>query len=302
MPFRVRDLDLPKYLNDSEHWREVYEGLIVPAIKDAGLQAERDDDDYTTRLVGEGIWSKIEQADLVLCDMSSHNPNVHLELGWAMRSDKKLVLIKDEVTTFNFDLNQYYTFEYSSRLQPSALRVSIKELSKVIKSTLNDDVLNYSMVSKLALRKRVVEAASEGSLEVRMLQEILVEIRSIRTQGLKSGFTMDRPPNVFLKITHPSELKEKLIGTTWRKKEGLEEILFTSTDTFAYTSVGTQKWLVNDFSFDAKTGIMNLTWRHDNFQSTCRFDSVYSQFTEHNGEVWYLIAVEPFIHPSFISD
>ena len=93
MPFTVREVDLPKYQNDPDHWREVYQGLIVPAIKQAGLRVQRDDEDYSTRLVGEGIWSKIEQADLVLCDMSSHNPNVHLELGWAMRSDKKMVLI-----------------------------------------------------------------------------------------------------------------------------------------------------------------------------------------------------------------
>ena len=65
MPFRVREDDLPKYHNDSGHWNEVYEGLIVPAINEAGMQPQRDDDDYTTRLITEGIWSKIEEADLV---------------------------------------------------------------------------------------------------------------------------------------------------------------------------------------------------------------------------------------------
>ena len=135
MPFTVRETDLPKYHNDPDHWREVYQGLIVPAITQSGLRAQRDDDDYSTRLVAEGVWSKIEQADLVLRDMSSHNPNVHLELGWAMRADKKIVLVKDEVTSFNFDLNQYYTYEYSSRLQPTAVQNSVNELSKVIRAT-----------------------------------------------------------------------------------------------------------------------------------------------------------------------
>jgi len=299
MPFTVREADQPKYHNDTEHWREVYQGLIIPAIKEAGLRAQRDDDDYSTRLVGEGIWSKIEQADLVLCDMSSHNPNVHLELGWAMRADKKIVLIKDDVTSFNFDLNQYYTYEYSSRLQPTALQESVRELSKVIKATLMDDVSNYSMVAKLALQKRAVDAALEGSLEVELLQKMRGELRSLKRQGPRTNFPVDDTTRVFLEILHPSELPEKLIGTTWRKKNGLEEILFISTQTFAYCSVGTQKWLNNDMSFDATFGFMELSWKHDNYRSRCRFEASYTQFSEQDGERWFLIAKEPFVHPSF---
>ena len=302
MPFRVRDMDLPRYNNDPEHWREVYEGLIVPAIKDAGLQAQRDDDDYATRLVAEGIWSKIEQAELVLCDMSSHNPNVHLELGWAMRSDKKIVLIQDEVTSYSFDLNQYYTCNYSSRLQPTELRKSVSNLSKVIISTLNEDVSNYSMVAKLGLQRQAVDAVEEGNIEVKMLQEVLGEVRSLRFQGLKSGYPKEYPSNVFLKIVHSSELPNKIIGSTWRKRDGLEEIYFLSNETFAYTSVGMQKWLVNDVSFEMNRGLMKLTWRHDNYLSRCNFDSSYSQFTEDNGEKWFLIASEPYTHPSFNRD
>jgi hypothetical protein len=299
MPFTVRETDLSTYQNDREHWREVYQGLIVPAINQSGCRALRDDDDYSARLVAEGVWSKIEQADLVLCDMSSHNPNVHLELGWAMRADKKIVLIKDDVTSFNFDLNQYYTFEYSSRLQPTALQNSVKELSKIIEATLADSVSNYSMVAKLALRQRAVEAASGGNLEVELLQEVLGEVRLLKRQRNKGAFPIEEVQRAFLEVPDPSELPERLIGTTWRKRNGLEEILFLSEDTFAYCSVGIQQWLLNDVSFDTTSGTMELTWRHDGYLAHCHFDTGHSYFTESNGETWFLIAKKPFIHPSF---
>jgi hypothetical protein len=121
MPFTIRDYDLPKYSNDKNHWNEVYRGLILPAVSKAGLQCERDDDDSTSRLITENIWQKIEQCDVVLCDLSAHNPNVYLELGWTLRADKRFVLIKDDITNFNFDLNQIYTYEYSHLLQPSSI-------------------------------------------------------------------------------------------------------------------------------------------------------------------------------------
>ena len=44
MPFTVRDIDRERYV-DPNHWNEVYEGLILPAIEEAGLQADRDDAD-----------------------------------------------------------------------------------------------------------------------------------------------------------------------------------------------------------------------------------------------------------------
>ena len=301
MPFKVREADLPKYGNDPEHWREVYQGLIVPSIRESGLRAQRDDDDYSTRLVSEGIWSKIEQADLVLCDLSSHNPNVHLELGWAMRADKKIVLIKDEKTSFNFDLNQYYTYEYSSRLQPTTLQASVKELSKVILATLADDASNYSMVAKIDLHKRARDAALEGSVEAELLQELLGEVRLLKRPGQRGFLPVEDEPRPRLDIRHPSQLPVKLVGTTWRKKSGMEEILFVSEQEFAYCSVGTRKWLDNDVKFDATSGIMELRWRHDGYQSLCRFNAGYSQFTEDNGERWFLIAKGPYIHPSFLT-
>lgn len=299
MPFTVRDFDLPKYQNDRGHWREVYQGLIVPAVTQSGLRVQRDDEDYSTRLVAEGIWSKIEQADLVLCDMSSHNPNVHLELGWAMRADKKIVLIKDELTSFNFDLNQYYTYEYSSRLQPMGLQAAVKELSKVIGATLADNARNYSMVMKMALRQRADDAASSGNVEVELLQEVLGEVRLLKRQKEKGTLPVEEGPRMLLSVSQPAKLPEALIGSTWRKKGGLEEVLFLSEERFAYSSVGIQKWIENDYIFDPTKETMVLTWKHDGYRSPCRFDAGYSQFAENNGERWFLVARRPFAHASF---
>jgi hypothetical protein len=89
MPFSVREGDLQRY-GDTAHWSEVYQGLIVPAVREVGLVCERDDEDVASRLITDNIWRKLEDADVVLCDLSAHNPNVYLELGWALRADKRL--------------------------------------------------------------------------------------------------------------------------------------------------------------------------------------------------------------------
>ena len=177
MPFSVTESDLSRYSGDKDHWTEVYRGLIAPAVRSAGLQCERSDDDIRTRLIADTVWRKIEDADVILCDLSANNPNVHLELGWALRADKRFVLMKDDLTHFNFDLGQFFTFQYSHRLQPTALARAVSELADILRATLADASRQYSLLSKLDLRLRAVEAVRDGNVEVGLLRELLAEVR-----------------------------------------------------------------------------------------------------------------------------
>ena len=109
MPFSVRPSELSLYDQDESHWIEVYDGLIAPALRKAEFSFERDDEDKQSRIITDQIWQKIETADLILADISSSNPNVFLELGWALRADKKFILMKDDITDFQFDTRSIYT-------------------------------------------------------------------------------------------------------------------------------------------------------------------------------------------------
>jgi len=181
-PFSVRDEDLPKY-GDRNHWTEVYGGLIRPAVEGCGgLVCERDDIDVGSRAIVEGIFTKIEHADLVLCDVSGFNPNVLFELGWTFRSDKPYVLIKDDATTFPFDLSQQYMFTYGHRLQPSTLRRDTEALSRVVVSTLNDTDRRYSVVRRLEFSMRALDAANAGNAEASLLLEIRQSLQSLNAR------------------------------------------------------------------------------------------------------------------------
>lgn len=296
MPFTVREVDLPIYNNDKNHWNEVYQGLIAPAIKEAGLKCERDDEDVTSRLITENIWRKIEDADLILCDLSTFNPNVHLELGWALRADKRFVLIKDDITNFNFDLNQFYTYEYSQHLQPLAVFHSIRELSDVIKTTLSDNELRYSIVNKLSLQQQASKAASEGNIEVSLLKELLSEVRANRNIGL-SGLRTTRRTNYSIpRIETTANLAQMLIGSTWRKKNDLEHIIFQDDSIFYSNHAGHPIWRENRFTLSKNIDEMTLLWSVDGLRVPCQFRNGFTEFIElTNPEecVWFLLSLEP---------
>lgn len=275
MPFSVREADLQRYSGDKSHWDEVYARLIVPAVERAGLKCTCEDEDSQSRL--DNVWRKIEASDIVLCEMSSSNPNVFLALGWALRSDKRFVLIKDELTPFYFDPQQCYTLEYSHRLQPSQVAQSVEQLASVIRETLQDDLRRCSMVKKLALDLGAIEAAKGGNLEVSLLKELLGEIRAVR--GLQAGRS-SCAVTFGHAIRSPQDLAAKLIGSCWRKGNGVEVIIFKSGGQFYYNHAAQAEWSAHDYQLGPQFGAMELHWRMDNFRARCEFAKDFGSFVE----------------------
>ncbi len=111
MPFVERD---PKHATG--FFLEVLRSLITPAAKDSGFTvktANRQGSD----LIQSTIVNDLLEADLVIADLTEHNPNVMFELGVRMAQDKPVVLIKATGTGPLFDIdNMLRVFEYSPNL------------------------------------------------------------------------------------------------------------------------------------------------------------------------------------------
>ena len=74
------------------------------------------------------------EADLVIADLTEHNPNVMFELGVRMAADKPVVLIKAMGTGPLFDIdNMLRVFEYSPNLWQTTIEKDLPLLRDFIK-------------------------------------------------------------------------------------------------------------------------------------------------------------------------
>jgi hypothetical protein len=74
------------------------------------------------------------EADLVIADLTEHNPNVMFELGVRMAEDKPVVLIKAQGTGPLFDIdNMLRVFEYSPNLWQTTIEKDLPLLRDFIK-------------------------------------------------------------------------------------------------------------------------------------------------------------------------
>jgi hypothetical protein len=128
---------MPFVERDSKHasgfFAEVLRSLITPAAKASEFTvktANRQGSD----LIQSTIVNDLIEADLVIADLTEHNPNVMFELGVRMAEDKPVVLVKAQGTGPLFDVdNMLRVFEYSPNLWQTTTEKDMPNLRDFIK-------------------------------------------------------------------------------------------------------------------------------------------------------------------------
>lgn len=128
MPFLERDERHP-----SGFFSEVLRSLITPAAKASGFTV-RTANRQGSDLIQSTIINDLMNADLVIADLTEHNPNVMFELGVRMAEDKPVVLIKGKGTGPLFDVdNMLRVFEYNPCLWQTTIEKDMPNLRDFIK-------------------------------------------------------------------------------------------------------------------------------------------------------------------------
>lgn len=136
----------------------------------------------------------------------------------------------------------------------------------------------------------------EGNIEVSLLKEILSEVRAGRASDFH-GFSQSFQNITVPEIRNRDDLYKFLVGSTWRKKSGLEEIIFKDEQSFFNNLAGHPSWVENNYSLGKRINEIVLKWSVDKFLSPCVFQNGYTEIVELLDPeqcVWQIIAQEPF--------
>jgi nucleoside 2-deoxyribosyltransferase len=122
------------YLGDSQHFQHVFDVLHAPAARQAGFDVIAPVVASSEVIPGE-IIRNLSRADLVVCDISTHNPNVFFELGIRVALDRPVAMVKDDQTsTIPFDNAMVGCHTYGSRLDTWRIQDEINELADWIRN------------------------------------------------------------------------------------------------------------------------------------------------------------------------
>lgn len=130
MPFSEKGAD-PRPLG---FFNAVLDCIIVPAGNSAGFAVE------TARqrgsdLIHTTIINALLEADIVIADLTDHNPNVLCELGIRLANEKPVALIRARGTDRIFDVDILRIEDYDPNIWPTTVTDDISKIADHIKAT-----------------------------------------------------------------------------------------------------------------------------------------------------------------------
>lgn len=156
MPFKERTTEfMPGF------FEEVLNSLIIPAVTDAGFEVKTANRQGTD-IIHSTIISEVLNADMCVCDLTEHNPNVLFELGMRLAHEKPVALIHSEGTQRVFDVdNILRVLPYKKQLWKTTVGQDLPEITSHIKATWDNRNSQETYVS--ILRKAPVKAQANAA-------------------------------------------------------------------------------------------------------------------------------------------
>lgn len=128
MPISVSDGYSPS------QWNDVL-AILLEVIDIAGFVGKVVSDSKISNIIHSEIVKNLYSNPIVICDVSSKNPNVMFELGLRLAFDKPTIVIKDDETDYNFDTSPIRHISYPKDLRHTKIIQFKKELSEAITAT-----------------------------------------------------------------------------------------------------------------------------------------------------------------------
>jgi len=137
-------------------FEEVLSSIITPAANQAGFAVETALR-HGSEVIQSTIVNQLLQVDLVICDLTDHNPNVLFELGIRIAKGLPVALIKAEGTGPIFDVDHMLRVQpYSPNLWPTTVARDMPKLAEHFKATWDNRSVNATYMSILTAKHPAV--------------------------------------------------------------------------------------------------------------------------------------------------
>lgn len=119
-------------LEDSE-LNVFYEDHIKTVVKEVNMHCIRADDIFNNKSIIDDIWRNINEARIIIADLTNRNPNVFYEVGIAHTLGKEVILISQNENDIPFDLKYIRAIFYKNTSRGAKeFESNLKETIKAI--------------------------------------------------------------------------------------------------------------------------------------------------------------------------
>lgn len=178
-----------------------YDAIFKPAIIKAHLTPVRADDLFRPSVIVSDLWQMIQEAKLLLAELTTKNANVFYELGLAHAIGKPVVLVSETMHDVPFDLQQMRVLLYDKN-DPSWGEKLSEGITKALAETLNRPIEAVPSI----FRKTVASQAPEQDITTTRLDALESQMRMLRARAPRRSIAYGQWEEELRKVGSSGEL------------------------------------------------------------------------------------------------
>lgn len=188
-----------------------YNSIFKPAIKSAQLKAVRADDLFRPSVIVSDLWQMVQDAKVLLAELTTKNANVFYELGLAHAIGKPVVLVSETMDDVPFDLQQLRVLLYDKDDPAWG-----DKLSQGIKAALEETISSPVDAVPIIFRKKVKSQAPKQDEAIVRIEALERNIRLLNAPIKRGKSKIPEPEYELHRVSSNAELKEWAL--LWHKR------------------------------------------------------------------------------------
>ena len=201
---------------------KLFRHIIKPVCEKCDFEAIRVDQLDDAKSITQTIIELLETSELVIADISEHNPNVFFEIGFRTRTNKPIIHLKNKSETLPFDINTIRTFEYDLTDLDG-----VEEVKKRLINTIQS--FNYQVDDQESDCMDSGERATPLDTMPILYQildaisELKSEVRNINSETI--GTVIKTMQNTQQQVSPDTALQMQLIGSLMQNPENFMKLI-----------------------------------------------------------------------------
>jgi len=200
---------------------KLFKYIIKPVCDECDFEAIRVDKLNDANSITQTIIDHLENSELVIADISEHNPNVFFEMGYRTRTKKPIIHLKGKGENLPFDVTTIRTLEYDLTDLDSVEEVK-NRLTKTIES------FNYSENTETSVAEEPTESASPAIMPVLYqildsISDVKNEIKNMNTETI--GTVIKSMQNTQPQMSQDTALQMQLISGLMQNPDSFMKII-----------------------------------------------------------------------------
>jgi len=201
---------------------KLFRHIIEPVCKACDFEAVRADLLDNAGSITQTVVEYLETAELVIADITEHNPNVFYEMGFRVRTNKPIIHLKRKGETLPFDIGAIRAFEYD---------LTDLDCVEEVKSRLERTIQSFTYPAQNEKEDNdEIEAVPQAPDTMPVLYQILDAIDELKTEIKKNNnetirTVIDSMQSSQPQISPDTALQMQMIGSLMQHPESFMKLI-----------------------------------------------------------------------------